>query len=57
MRHRVNMSNKPFNHNSIGSGKYGIGKGPANIGLTRLNSIYHHWCNDELEEMKKDDRS
>jgi len=51
------MSNKPFNHNSIGSGKYGIGKGPANIGLTRLNSIYHHWCNDELEEMKKDDRS
>lgn len=32
----------------------GIGLGPKNIGLAQLNSVYHHWCNYEDEQIQKE---
>jgi len=40
-----------FNQNSRSQNKKPLSdKGPANIGINQLNSVFHHNCNDEIEE-------
>lgn len=42
------MSNDRHKHMPI-TGEH-IGVGPKNISLAQLSSVYHHYCDDQIEE-------